>query len=234
MTFKKKSALAGINMTDNSMNGNLKSRCLLAPHLWPEYPPDYRGTEKNPEPVFYLSWPGWELYLRRRLSLTMPEAGPTPLLLPDLTNPEQDFAAIDQLVRSAGELGAGLLNLSRDLPESLPALTGAITHYSQTENTAKTGPLLDDRSYLALWTVNEYQARRSQALLAEAAARERAMWAALKGEEENFSAPIAESDPLPEEEADPRTAYAWRCWRRLAEPLLMPSDIILPTAPAAE
>lgn len=221
-------------MTDNSMNGNLKSRCLLAPHPWPEFPPKYKGTEDDSRSVFYLSWPGWELYLRRRLLLTPLEDGPAPLLLPDLVNPEHDFAAIDQLVRSAGELGAGLLNLSRDLPESLPALTGAIANYSPAEKMAKTGPLLDDRSYLALWAVNEYQARRSQTLLAEAADRERAMWAALKGEEETASDSIAESDPPPEEEADPRTAYAWHCWRRLAGPLLRPSDIILPTAPAAE
>lgn len=219
-------------MTDNSMNGNLKSRCLLAPHPWPEYPPDYASAE-NPGPVFYLSWPGWELYLRRRLSLTPHEDGPAPLLLPDLVDPEQDFAAVDQLVRSAGELGAGLLNLSRDLPESLPALTGAIANYSPVEKTTKPGPLLDDRAYLALWAVSEYQARSSQSLLAEAAARERAMWAALKGEEEIAFASIAEFPP-PEEEAYPRTAYAWRCWRRLAEPLLRPSDVILPTAPAAE
>lgn len=216
-------------MTDNSMNGNLKSRCLLAPHPWPEYPADYKSPEEDSAPVFYLSWPGWELYLRRRLSLTPLAKGPAPLLLPDLISPEQDFAAIDQLVRSAGELGAGLLNLSRDLPESLPALTGAIANYSPAEKTVKTGPLLDDRSYLALWAVNECRARRSQALLAEASARERTMWAALKGEEETAS--IAEVD-RPLEEADPRTVYAWRCWRRLAEPLLRPSDLILPTAPS--
>lgn len=220
-------------MTDNSVNGNLKSRCLLAPHPWPEYPPGgERGAAGH---VFYLSWPGWELYLRRRLALSPISGGPAPLLLPDLLSPERDFAAIDQLVKTAAELGAGLLHLSRDLPDSLPALSGAIANYSAARPAPPTGPILDDRSYLALWAVNEYQARQSRSLLAEAAAREEAMWAALKGEEAPAEGSGRDDDPPPPaEEADPRTAYAWRCWRRLAAPLLSPADIILPTAPPAE
>lgn len=219
-------------MTDNSMNGNLKSRRLLAPHPWPIYPPDYKSDSG---PAFYLSWLGWELYLQRRLALNPAADGPAPLLLPDMVSPEHDFAAIDQLVRTAGELGAGMLNLSRDLPDSLPALTGAIVNYPAVKKASEEagGPLLDDRSYLALWAVNEHQARQSQALLDEAAARERAMWAALKGEAVP-APPIKEEDPPPAEEADPRTVYAWRCWHRLAAPLLQPSDLILPTAPAAD
>ncbi len=88
---------------------------------------------------------------------------------------------------------------------------------------------LDDRSYLALWAVSEYQVRRSDRLLAEAAARERSMWAALKGEEES-AAETPPGSPAP----DRRTAYAWQCWRRLAAPLLLASDVIVPNAAPAE
>lgn len=219
-------------MTDNSLNGNLKSRCLLAPHPWPEYPPDYQAADSRP--VFYLSWPGWELYLRR-LALSPVSGGPAPLLLPDLVSPEHDFAVIDQLVKTAGEMGAGVLSLSRDLPDSLPALTGAIANYPTAPKTPLAGPILDDRSYLALWAVNEYQARQAQSLLDEASDKEEAMWAALKGENEAAGDANPNHDLFPmAEEADSRTVYAWRCWRRLAEPLLTSADIILPTAPLAE
>jgi len=218
-------------MADNSMNGNHKSRCLLAPHPWPLYPLDYRAETVGSAPILYLSWPGWELYLRR-LGLSPAPDGPAPLLLPDLLSPEQDCAAIDQLVKTAGELGAAVLNLSRKVPDSLPALTGAIANYPAAKKTLLAGPLLDDRSYLALWAVNEYQARQTRSLLDEAAVRQEAMWAALKGETE--AAGGGNDFPPPAAEADPRTAYAWRCWRRLAEPLLTPADIILPTAPPAE
>lgn len=219
-------------MTDNSLNGNLNSRCLLAPHPWPQYPPDYQLKTAGSGPVFYLSWPGWELYLRRRLALSPAPEGPAPLLLPDLVNPEHDFAAIDQLAKTVGELGAAALHLSRDLPDSLPSLTGAIANYPGPKKYPPTGPILDDRSYLALWAINEYQARQTRSLLIEAAAREEAMWAALKGEADFAGADGNPGDDFtsPEEVAAPRTAYAWRCWRRLAGPLMTPADIILPTA----
>ncbi len=215
-------------MADHAPNGNRKSRRLLAPHPWPIRPDS--GAEG---PLFYLSWPGWELYLTRRLSVTRDPDGPEPLLLPGRLDPEADFAALDQLARRAGELGAGFVNLDRRTPESVPALAEALTRYRPggpaSEAAEPSGPLLDDRSYLALWAITEYQARQGEGLLAEAAARERAMWAALKGEEP-AAAPSSNSSS-PAGEPDRRTAYAWRCWRRLAAPLLTPSDLIVPTAP---
>ena len=80
---------------------------------------------------------------------------------------------------------------------------------------------------MALWTLTEFQAAAGAELLAEAARKEQAMWAALKGEE---ATPMSPSASRPEE-PDRRTAYAWRCWRRLAEPILQPDDLILPTVP---
>lgn len=226
-------------MTNNSMNGNRQSdgpattggaepRLVLAPHLWPETP---AGGGGEGGPVFYLSWPGWEMYLRRRLGLTPDPAAARPLLLPDLADPERDFAAIDQLVKAAGQLGAGLLSLDRGTPESLPALTEAIAGYGRSAGPEAAGPLLDDRSYLALWAANEYQAGQSRDLLAEAAARQEAMWADLKGltDDDDDPLPTAAIDCFPEI-PDARSAYAWRCWRRLAAPLLRPSDRIVPTA----
>ncbi len=219
-------------MTDPTANGNRKPRRLLAPHPWPLW--DGPGGDDGGGPVFYLSWPGWELFLSRRLGLAPVPGGPAPLLLPDAVSPERDFAAIDQLLRQAETLGAAVLSLDRRIPESVPALAGALRDYrpdpGQPTETVAPQPILDDRSYLALWAATEYLARQSRDLLAEAAAREQAMWAALKGEEPEPALP----SPPPDGEPDRRAAYAWRCWRRLAAPLIRPADIIVPTAPAAD
>jgi|GEM_PF-1958128 len=222
-------------MTDKLMNGNLKSRYLLAPHPWPEKPviQESAGVDKS-APVFYLSWPGWELYLSRRLAWAPASDGPQPLLLPDLVSPEHDFAVIDQLVKAAGESGAGLITLNRDRPNGWVSLAEAIAHYVPAADTPRAGPILDDRSYLALWAVSEFQASRSNALLAEAAIGERAMWAALKGEESVPEPVLPDNNQFPAAEPDPRAVYAWRCWRRLAAPLIKPGDVILPTAPLDE
>ena len=201
------------------------ARQILAPHIWPHPPtPQVNGGEA----LAYLSWAGWELYLARRLGLK-PEDGFYPLLLPDLTTPEQDFAAIDQLATTVGELGAGVLALSRRTPESVPGLAAAIGHYREAAD-VPASPVLDDRSYLALWAINEYRTYQSNRFLAEAKVKEKAMWAALKGEDASFSAaPL--SAPVDEPEPDSRTIYAWGCWQRLAGPLLNSTDIIIPSAP---
>jgi hypothetical protein len=86
---------------------------------------------------------------------------------------------------------------------------------------------LSDQAYLALWTLAEHQAAAGAELLAQAARQEQAMWAALKGEE---ASPPPPAPPLADE-PDRRAAYAWRCWRRLAAPLLEPGDFIIPTTP---
>lgn len=223
-------------MTDKLMNGNLKLRYLLAPHPWPEKPviPESAGADLS-APVFYLSWPGWELYLKRRLAWVPASDGPRPLLLPDLVSPEHDFAVIDQLVQAAGESGAGLITLNRNRPTGWASLAEAITNYVPAADTPpRAGPILDDRSYLALWAASEFQASRSNALVAEAATRERAMWAALKGEESVSEFAFPDKSQFPAAEPDPRAVYAWRSWRRLAAPLIKPGDVILPTAPLDE
>ena len=221
-----------LNMTDKAVNGKPETRRVLAPLILPLGPDESDAAlDGEAGSWFYLSWAGWELYLTRRLFLPTDRGGSSPLLLPDVRNAEEDFAAIDQLVSIAGELGTGLLGLPGRTPESLPGLTSAIRGYCPSRSSDQPGPVLDDRSYLALWAVTEYQARQSDRLLAEAAARERSMWAALKGEE----ADIAEKpDPLPPSEPDRRTVYAWRGWRRLALPLLLTSDVIVPNAPTSE
>ena len=211
-------------MTDMIAPDNQKTRRWLAPHLGPVH---IQEPADGSRPL-YLSWAGWELYLTRRLDLTPAErAAADPVLLPDLTNPDRDFAAIDQLVRSAGELGAGILSLRPNDPDSFADLTSAILRGQGRSG----GPILDDRSYLALWTSSEFQVERSRRLLARAAERERAMWAALKGEGEPSPAPSVSPPPA---ETDRRAAYAWQCWRRLVGPLLGPDDILIPTAPDSE
>jgi len=197
-------------------------RLLLAPRLGPWPPP---GPEAPPPgPRFYLSWPGWEDYLAKRLGLAPDPRGPAPLMLP--TDPEDlALAALDQLADRAGRQGAGLWPLLVPPPEGPSALAEAIRRPAAP---AAPRPLLSDRAYLALWTLAERQAEAGAELLAEAARKERAMWAALKGEED-APPPLAASTPTGE--PDRRAAYAWQCWRRLAAPLLRPGDLILPTAP---
>lgn len=213
------------HMTDKAADVGPGIRRILAPLPLPPEVPDPDG-----EPLFYLSWPGWELYLARRLPSADRKTA-RPLMLPDLRSPEEDFAAVDQLVRAAGELGTGLLGLPGRTPESVPGLAGAIRGYHQGPE-GEPGPVLDDRSYLALWAATEHQARENERLLAEAAAKERSMWAALKGEEGPPPEEVSASGRAPEE-ADRRTVYAWRCWRRLAGPWLLDSDVIVPNAPTA-
>ncbi|MDR1045822.1 MAG: hypothetical protein LBP33_12030 [Candidatus Adiutrix sp.] len=210
-------------MADNETDGRL----ILAPHPGPWPPLEASG---GGPPFFYLSWPGWEIYLERRLNLP-PSTDFRPLILPGVESPGRDFLALDQLVQKAGDLGAGFLSLSRRTPESLPALSRAVRSYPEASPPAPAGPVLDDRSYLALWAVTEWQRRAGEELLNRAAASQRAMWAALKGEAETDLP--ARTAPAPEE-PDRRGAYAWQCWRRLAAPLMRPGDRLAPTAPAGQ
>ncbi|GHV56377.1 hypothetical protein FACS189460_1050 [Deltaproteobacteria bacterium] len=208
---------------NGTANGGTAARRLLAPCLWPRSP---AGIPAGP--LFYLSWPGWEQYLARRLGLAPVPGGPAPLLLPAESG-EPDLAALDQLVSQAGTLGAGLLNLLNP-PSGPTALASAIRRRAPAA-AQPSEPLLSDRAYLALWSLTEYQAARGDELLAEAARKERAMWAALRGE------PAAEPPPPsgpPAGEPDRRAAYAWRCWRRLAALVLRPDDRLIPTVPEPE
>jgi hypothetical protein len=144
-------------------------------------------------------------------------------MLPD--SPENlSLAALDQLAERAGRQGAGLWPLLV-LPEAGPsALASAIRRPAAT---AAPRPLLSDQAYLALWTLAEHQMATGAELLAQAARQEQAMWSALKGEEASPPSPA----PPPPGEPDRRAAYAWRCWRRLAAPLLEPGDFIIPALP---
>ena len=217
------------NMTNNRANSKPEKRRILAPLPLP-VGLDALGLASHEESdsLFYLSWRGWELYLARRLGWPAARTSASALLLPDVREPEEDFAALDQLVHTTRELGAGLLGLPGGTPESLPGLTAAIRGYSQMGISDKPGPVLDDRSYLALWAVTEYQARQGELLLAETMAKEQAMWAALKGEADEAAEPGFAC--IPSSEPDSRTFYAWQCWRRLAAPLLLESDIIVANA----
>ena len=159
--------------------------------------------------------------MARRLGLASGPDGPAPLMLPD--GPEDlTLPALDQLAERAGNLGAGLWPLLVPPAESHGVLTQAI----RLGSFPAPRPLLSDRAYLALWTMSERQAASGAELLAEAVRKERAMWAALNGEE---AAPPPSPAWAPAGEPDSRTAYAWRAWRRLAAPLLRPGDLILPT-----
>jgi hypothetical protein len=210
-------------MTDQSAAG----RRFLAPHLWPRLP---AGEPPAGGPLVYLSWPGWEQYLDRRLGLSPVPGGPAPLLLPAGPG-EPDLAALDQLVSRAETLGAGLLNLEGP-PPGPTALAEAIRRPAPAPPPE---PLLSDRAYLALWSLTEYQAALGDELLAEAARKERAMWAALKGETASETPPPAGPPAgLPAGEPDRRAAYAWRCWRRLAATVLRPGDYIITTVPEPE
>jgi hypothetical protein len=207
--------LGNLTMTENF------GRILLAPRLGPWPPPP--GAENPPAgPRFYLSWPGWEDFLTRRLGLPPDPAGAAPLMLPADTE-SLTLAALDQLADRAGREGAGLWPLLIPPTPGPSALAAAIRNPAARD----VRPLLSDRAYLALWTIAECQTATGEELLAKTARKERAMWAALKGEEEPPPPPTS----TPANEPDQRTDYAWRCWRRLAAPLMRPGDIVLPTAP---
>jgi hypothetical protein len=146
------------------------------------------------------------------------------MLPPD---PAEDLtlAALDQLAERAGRQGAALWPPLVPPPDGPGALAAAIRNPAAPP---RPRPLLGDRAYLALWTLAEHQAAAGKELLAETARKEQAMWAALKGEEGDPTLPPAAP---PAGEPDRRAVYAWRCWRRLAAPILRPGDLILPTAP---
>lgn len=198
-------------------------RRILAPQLWPFWP--FCESGEPEEPVAYLSWPGWELYLRRRLGLE-PLKAFYPMLLPDQTEPERDFAAIDQMARRAASEGAALVDLNAREPESAEALARAIGRGPAEPVAGR--PLIDDRAYLALWSINQYQAWLSERLLAEASRRQWSMWRELKGQDDSepqVEAPAAAFPPP----GDSRGDYAWRCWERLSQGLLRSDDIIIAT-----
>ena len=197
-----------------------ENRLLLAPRLGPWPGPEAAHPSG---PRFYLSWPGWEDYLKKRLGLAPDPDGPAPLMLP--ADPEDlTLAALDQLADRAASQGAGLWPLLTPPADGSRALASAIRRPTAP---APPRPLLSDRVYLALWTLTERQTAAGEELLAEAGRKEQAMWAALKGEEAPSPLPTGE----PAKEPDRRTAYAWLAWRRLASPLLKPGDLIIPTAP---
>ena len=168
-------------MTDNNANGNPKVRRILAPHPWPFLPAGFSTADT--ESVYYLSWPGWELYLRRRLNLILNDDSPKPLLLPDVADPERDYLYLDQLAQRSAQLGAGTLDLNFNQAEGLFALRDDIRDYaSSAGDKPAAGPLLDDRSYLALWAVSEFRSLESDEALARARLSQETMLASLQGE----------------------------------------------------
>lgn len=230
-------------MTDNYDNGNLKIRRILAPHPWPFLPSDL--SMEGEGPFFYLSWPGWELYLRRRLNLNFEDGSAKSLLLPDVADPERDFLYLDQLAQRSAQLGAGAVDLNFTQAEGLSSLLSDIRSYTSPQEQPAGQPLLDDRSYLALWAVSEFRALESDLALAQAQARQSDLLASIQGEnlgeydelaenrqpEQSVSGSIL-NDRLtifPLREADSRAVYAWKCWRRLTWGLISDSDQIIPT-----
>lgn len=171
--------------------------------------------------------------MSRRLGLRASEQSPRPILLPDVLDSERDFLAIEQLVERASNLGAGLLNLQSSELEGPSALAGKIRNYDRNREGAASGPLLDDRSYLALWSVGEFRELEIERALSEAAVREKSMWAALKGEaDEDPDDGRAETGPVfRDRPPDSRGLYAWKCWQRLAAGIIQPGDRIVPASP---
>lgn len=206
---------------------NQGPRHILAPRIWP-------GSEEDSlagsAPLYYLSWPGWELYLTRRLGVANPSV--QPLLLGHSDDAERDFKVIDQLVNQARELGTGLISLLEQEPESLAALAETLRSYPENK-LVNPGPRLDDRSFLALWNVAEFQAWEAEGLLTESLIAEQAMWIDLKGElAETEAEDIFTLNLPPRTTPDPSrrgTRLAWQCWRRLAGPLLIADDVLVST-----
>ena len=212
-------------------NKNKSPRHLLAPRIWPG------GEEDNlagGAPLYYLSWPGWELYLKRRLGMS--GSGAQPILLNGLNDAEQDFKIIDQLVAQAKDLGTGLVPLLAKEPESYTALAGSLRNYP-VNKPEMPRPHLDDHSFLALWSVAEFQAWEAEGLLDKSFAAEQTMWEDLKGElseleDEAQSEEIFTLNLPPRTTADPSrrgTRLAWKCWRRLAAPILNADDVLITT-----
>ncbi|MGL4207891.1 MAG: hypothetical protein ACRCTY_00740, partial [Candidatus Adiutrix sp.] len=187
-----------------------------------------------------------------------------PLLLPDAVSCEHDFKVIDELVKKTSHLGCGFLGLLEKPVDSVESLGRAISHYREINHKDPRGkPILDDRSYLALWTFTEHQNEQSQKQWLNTLAYERQMWADLKGHDNDDLTPLGDASPplgdgpdsgfsLGEEcptlawdysfipfldsaspnkvnppAINPRTAYAWQCWRRLASEVISPSDVII-------
>ena len=173
--------------------------------------------------------------MSRRLGIKAAPSSPRPLLMKDVLDPERDFLLIDQLAGQASQLGAGVLNLGAGRPEGLRTLIDGISAYDsgRSRDCAEGRPLLDDRSYLALWAISEFRALESDQALAEAAYRQKDMWALLKGENqvEGDCADKASTDVAnwPPSEADHRALYAWKCWQRLAVGLIDDLDRIILT-----
>ena len=167
-------------MTDNYDNGNLKIRRILAPHPWPFLPSDL--SMEGEGPFFYLSWPGWELYLRRRLNLNFEAGSAKSLLLPDVADPERDFLYLDQLAQRSAQLGAGAVDLNFTQAEGLSSLLSDMRGYTSPKEQPAGQPLLDDRSYLALWAVIEFRALARDLALAQDQARAHEVLASLPGE----------------------------------------------------
>lgn len=198
----------------------IEKRRVLAPHIFPVF----SGAQQTNGPLYYLSWPGWEFYLRRNLGFCPAPNGPQPILLPNVRDAETDYKAIAQLNTMAAQLGANFFSLASDSPETLPHILGNIRAYQAPAKAP--APILDDRAYLALWAIGEYQRRETEALLAQARLQEQKMWAALKGED--FS-PKSDPNSAPPaaEEPDQRTLYAFRVWQRLAEDILTADDTVI-------
>ena len=207
-------------------------RRILAPRIWPGGDEDNLAGEA---PLYYLSWPGWELYLARRLNIdgaSINGLGFIPLLLGDPSDAERDFKVIDQLVSQAKELGAGLVPLLEQDMESSSALADSLRDY-QGSKPEVPRPHLDDRSLLALWNVAEFKSWEAESLLDSSLASQQAMWGDLKGDLDDTEDEEILALSLPPRAApDPSrrgTRLAWKCWRRLAAPLLNSDDILIAT-----
>ncbi len=221
------------------------SRRILAPHLWPWGPAAQTGSGD----FFYISWPGWELYLSRRLGLETHPPTAKAICLPDFTDAQKDFLIIDQLAQdptaASGSLLGGEANFRPQ--ESTAALAQAIANYEPQEQSSSR-PLLADHLYLALWTIAEFRQVEVREALVLASAQEKLMLEEVRGEDFDFIDEVLDKilekgDEDQDSEAPPdfwaadqiistpgrRSKYAWQCWRRLVGPYLLPADVIIPT-----
>ena len=193
-----------------------QTRQIIAPDLFPKNSTHLPSQGK----IYYLSWPGWELFLARQE--LAPAKDVQPLLLATGKAAEEDLAEIMDLMRQLELKGVNAWTswLNADQEE-----LHTITQNIKTPATALPQKgLLDDRLFLALFSIMRLQKQKAEALLAEAETKTKKMWASLKGQEINEEVPpTAQASTVSSILFDKVMAS----WQRLAAPLILPGDQII-------